>query len=151
MLLSTSALFDNINWVLENEIAPAVADQPWLASYMRSINGLLPYLDARLELEGGALHADNVDARETLEAAAAAGLLTAEIGTVLATYDDRTAYRTVAELRAESTAYGEVVDRVIGLAHDGDHGALVERLRAYVLRSVERKAPIYNALGMVPF
>src|SRR5438094_154469 len=125
MLISSSALVENIGWVLEHEIAPAVQDQPWLASYLRSIAGLLPYLGALVEFEAPALVADNADLRQTLAAVAAAGVTAEDIGEVLRRFEGESAAFSLAELRAENRAYRMQLNRALPLLHeDAGHVAV---------------------------
>jgi hypothetical protein len=150
VLISTSALFDNITWVLENEIAPAVQDQPWLASYLRSITGLLPYLSTLSEAEGRALYDDNLDLRTTLRAIADAGVLTEDITDTLAAASTE-GYQSVAELHTENERYRTVLDRAIHSLHAQARNDVLPQVREYLQRGVQRSAPLYGSLGMIPF
>ena len=71
---TASELLVRIAERLRTEIAPLVADQPWPASELRSIDALLAYVVARLDHEVEVLTADNAELRELLGALAATGL-----------------------------------------------------------------------------
>jgi hypothetical protein len=151
VLISPSALIGNISWVLDHEIAPAVDDQPWLSSYLRSIKGLLSFLEALLEQEAATLDADNTDARQTLAGLAENGVITEDIEQVLAGFEDESAQLSMADLRAENLAYQALLDKAIPLLHEPDRTEDLTPVRAYLLRSLDRWRPIYAALGSTPF
>lgn len=151
MLISSDAIIENVAWVLEHEIAPAVEDQAWLASYLRSIRGLLQFIGAHAQMEGPILHDDNVDLRALLRRLADSHY-NEEIADVLAKYGSaQDGFVGAESLREENRAYREALDRTIPVLHDPPVSPLLEEVREYLKRSVEREAPMYAAMTGPPF
>lgn len=126
-------LIDAIAETLRTRIAPLLADQPWPASELRTIDALLAHLAARVEHERDVLLADDADLDTLLAELHAAGI---EVD-VDVTSDDNLARRAALE-------------RAIHLVHDGDHAEQVASIRAYLVRAAARDALVYGPLSGRP-
>ncbi len=151
-------LIEGIAETLDRRVAPLVADQPWPASHLRSIDALLDHLAVRVELEGTILHDDNADARVVLSEVRRL-LQMYELGEVLAhLWRDEDDYPTIESLAEENHSLVAAVERVIALLHDeperfdpdARHDAH-QRIVAYLHRRIEREAPLYEAFDTPPY
>ncbi len=161
---SARELLDSIAEALDTRVAPTVTD-PWAASSLRSIRTLLSHLSVRVEAELAILADGNADLREVLAVARdrLQGCATPshpsmleDLQTALAQPSVREsgALATVAALEEESAALNEQLERLVRVVHD-DRASLGEELqaellnaiRAFIARQLEREAPLYDALA----
>lgn len=132
---TTPELVDAIATVLRDRIAPAVADQPWIASELRTIDALLALVLARIEHEATVLAADNADLEPLLHRLAACGIgVTADERPV---GEDDHSWNTT--LRTE-------LEAAIHRIHDGNHDAEVQAVRNYLVRSAQREQVLYDTM-----
>ena len=133
---STAELVERIATALRERIAPLVADQPWPASELRSIDALLALVAARIEHEAEVVAADNADLERLLARLAEAGVDTgpqpvAGAGTP----------------QERNLAMRTSLERAIHEIHDGAHDAEVAAVRAYLVAAAEREQLIYGSLA----
>ena len=132
---STAELVERIATALRERIAPLVADQPWPASELRSIDALLALVAARVEHEADVVAADNADLDVLLARLAEAGVDTGGQPIVGAgTPQER------------NLAMRSALERAIHEIHDGAHDAEVAAVRAYLVAAAEREQLIYGSL-----
>jgi hypothetical protein len=132
---STSELVERIATALRERIAPLVADQPWPASELRSIDALLALVAARIEHEAEVVAADNADLEPLLTRLADAGV---DVGW------QAPGAGTPEEV---NTAMRSALERAIHELHDGTHDAEVAAVRAYLVAAAHRQQLIYGALA----
>jgi gamma-glutamyl:cysteine ligase YbdK (ATP-grasp superfamily) len=134
---STVELVERIATALRERIAPLVADQPWPASELRSIDALLALVVARIEHEAEVVAADNAELELLLARLAEAGIDTGGqplAGAGTATPQER------------NLAMRSALERAIREIHDGAHDTEVAAVRAYLVAAAEREQLIYGAL-----
>ncbi len=127
---------ERIATALRERIAPLVADQPWPASELRSIDALLALVAARIEHEADVVAADNADLERLLGRLAEAGV---DVG-------DREDAGATGPRSSATCAMRTALERAIHLIHDGDHDAEVTAVRAYLVTAAEREQLVYGAL-----
>jgi hypothetical protein len=132
---STAELVERIATALRERIAPLVADQPWPASELRSIDALLALVASRVEHEADVVAADNADLDVLLARLAEAGVDTG--GQPIAG---------AGIPQERNLAMRSALERAIHEIHDGAHGAEVAAVRAYLVAAAEREQLIYGAL-----
>jgi hypothetical protein len=132
---STAELVERIATALRERIAPLVADQPWPASELRSIDALLALVAARIEHEADVVAADNADLERLLARLAEAGVDTGDP-------EDLTTGTALQRNLAMRTALEQAIHQI----HDGSHDAAVSALRAYLATAAEREQLVYGAL-----
>ena len=135
---STAELVERIATALRERIAPLVADQPWPASELRSIDALLALVAARIEHEAEVVAADNADLEPLLTRLAEAGVDTGRqpfAGAGTGTPAER------------NLAMRTALERAIHEIHDGAHDAEVAAVRAYLVAAAEREQLIYGSLA----
>jgi hypothetical protein len=135
---STSELVERIATALRERIAPLVADQPWPASELRSIDALLALVAARIEHEAEVVAADNADLEPLLTRLADAGVDTG--GQPLAGAGAGTPEERNLAMRA-------ALERAIHQLHHGAHDAEVTAVRAYLVAAAEREQLVYGSLS----
>jgi len=140
---TSSQLVAAIADVLRTRIAPLLADQPWPASELRSIDALLVHLAARIEHEPDALRADDADLDTVLASLAAAGI---DVPVPDATGGGDGNASTGA-LHASNLARRAALEAAIHLIHDGAHAAQVDLVRSYLRRAAERDRLVYGSFG----
>ena len=135
---TSSELITAIADVLRTSIAPLVADQPWPASELRTIDALLAHLAARVDHEADVLRADDTD----LDA------LLAELGTagVSVSFELPPGASPAVGNLARRTA----LEAAIHLIHDGAHDDQVASVRRYLVRAAERDRLVYQPLAERP-
>ena len=153
---SAREIIEGIAWTLDNRVAPH-ATEPWAASSLRSIRGLLQHLAERVEVEGPLLADDNADLRAVLAGAlgrlggngAAWQTLAPGIRAALErVWRDPAAYPTVASLSEENGALSALVERLIHALHadgldDLARAATMAAVREYLARQAERERPLF--------
>ena len=121
-------LIDGIAAALRTRIAPLVADQPWPASYLRSIDTLLAHLAERVEHEHSVLVEDNADLRALLAVLAGAEVA---VGIDVVAPEPET----VGALHAGNLARRAALESAIHRIHDGAHPQQVDLVRSYLVRA----------------
>ncbi len=153
---SAREIIEGIAWALDKRVAPH-ATEPWAASSLRSIRGLLQHLAERVEIEGPLLAEDNADLRGVLAGAldrlgengAAWAALAPEVRAILdRAWRDPAAYPTVASLTEENEALSALVEWLIHALHadgldDLARAATIAAVREYLARQAERERPLY--------
>jgi hypothetical protein len=147
---SSSELMARIAAALEEQVMPALGDDRWAASALRSAATLLAHLERRVTLEVPILLADNDDAAATLQRiqalpqpSAANPAVYAEIADLLAEPAVTPAYD-VAALQARNRHYQAVMDKLLRDCHvDGHMHAVHAELRAYFKRRLARESDLY--------
>ena len=148
---TNSELIASIVTALEQQVAPTVQDK-WAASVLRSTTQLLNHIALRFEHQGAVLIADNEDVRQVLEAIAPRLADSAEGAQLHAVIEkvlqlpEVAAYDTDA-LDARNEAYQEAVEELLRrrerlIELTGDLG-VVQALRAYLKRRLDREHPLY--------
>ena len=138
MTPTTSELITAIADVLRTTIAPLVADQPWPASELRTIDALLAHLAARVDHEADALRADDEDLDALLAELDAAG--------VAVSVD----FPPDASAAVGNLARRTALEAAIHLIHDGAHDDQVASVRRYLVRAAERDRLVYQPLAERP-
>jgi hypothetical protein len=146
---TSAELITRISDALDTTVLPAIKDDKWAASVVRSAMTLLSHLATRVELEAPVLIADNADADEALRAVAASlakhpalhgrvknGL---ENGIAIPLYD-------AVALDARNREYQTVIEAILRELHNSPdaadrntRGVLLDYLR----RRVGRERDIY--------
>lgn len=155
---SASELIDSIAEALDTRVAPHVTD-PWAASTLRSIRGLLAHLSVRLDMEIPMLTASNADlrallsnARATLASTSTSRILHAQDldGVLARPWRLPDEMPTSASLDEENRALNEGLEQLVRLLHDdagavdeGSRPALLGEIREYFGRQREREAPLW--------
>ncbi|HTT83651.1 MAG TPA: hypothetical protein VMF67_09215 [Rhizomicrobium sp.] len=143
-------LLERIAETLDQTVLPALADDKWAASAVRSATTLLHHLAKRIELEAPILLADNSDAKNVLAGivihfradmdAEIAGEIDGLIGDAapIADYD-------VTALDARNRRYQAAMARLLDRgAVSSDRGSEIRgELRAYFKRRSERERDMY--------
>lgn len=144
---TTQELISAIVASLEHQVAPHVRDK-WAASALRSATQLLNHLAVRTEREGRVLIEDNRDVRNVLETILPRLAGQAEFSDLRATVEQtlnqpEPNIQDVTRLDARNEAYQAAVERL--LRHPGMHprDELVESLRNYLRRRLQREHPLY--------
>ena len=147
-------LLERIAEALDQTVLPAVVEDKWAASVVRSATTLLAHLAKRVPLEAPVLLADNDDARGVLAAIArrfaASGSKTGVVGEIeIAIVDDAPidAYDVVA-LDARNTTYQSIMERLLREYYRDSQspGAAADMrrdLRHYFRRRMERERDMY--------
>lgn len=135
---TSSELIAAIADALRTNIAPLVADQPWPASELRTIDALLAHLAARVQHEHDVLRADDQDLDALLAELDAAG-----VPISLAVTPD-------ASWAAGNLARRAALETAIHLIHDGAHSEQVASVRRYLVRAATRDRLIYQPLAEQP-
>ena len=146
----STELLERIAEALDHTVLPAVADDKWAASVVRSATTLLHHLARRVELEAPFLLADNSDARDVLAGIAqqtGAGIeaeLAAEIELLVGEQTPIAAYDVVA-LDARNRRYQEAMSQLLERSADASGRTTEIRrvLRRYFKRRMERERDMY--------
>jgi hypothetical protein len=144
---TSAELMTRISDALDTTVLPAIKDDKWAASVVRSAMTLLAHLAKRVELEGPMLVADNQDADTTLQECTDvlnkhglhARIEAIRTGTAIAAFD------TVA-LDARNREYQGIVEsalRALYGSSDISEKKARDRLLAYLRRRVGRERDIY--------
>ncbi len=135
---SSSELIEAIADTLRNQIAPLLADQPWPASELRTIDALLAHLAQRIRHEDELLREDDDDLDAVLAELAAAGVpISLDVDADTPLEDGNLARRSALEAG-------------IHLIHDGSHAEQVASVRSYFVRAATRDRRIYQPLAERP-
>ncbi|MET0987139.1 MAG: hypothetical protein ABW034_17225 [Steroidobacteraceae bacterium] len=156
---STRELINAIVTALESQVAPAVQDDKWAASVLRSTTQLLNHLAVRTEEEVRVLQEDNEDARRVLMSLAprlasvrAAEKLSAATEAALSKPDP--APCDGVGLDARNEAYQAAVEQLVKhrdiLRQVTGSDAARDELRAYLKRRLEREHHLYFPVFMGP-
>lgn len=137
-------LIEGIAVTLRTRIAPLVADQPWPASYLRSIDTLLAHLAERVEHEHHVLVEDNADLSALLAHLADADVAAAT-GHVVDDHAADAASTSTTALHAANVAYQGALERAIHEIHAEQRGELQDVVRGYLRRAAERERRVYGA------
>jgi hypothetical protein len=149
---SAEQMMEAAQQALRTLVAPNVNDQ-WAASALRSVDVILSHLRARTGTEGPMLFEDNKDLADLLsfvppgllgQDAAIAAALRAFLGEAEAVLVGYPAVAALADLNDRGRA---VVDDLLLLCHrrqeDPETGRYHERLRAYLMRHLNRETPFF--------
>jgi hypothetical protein len=151
---TSAELIERIAEALDTTVLPAVADDKWASSVVRSATTLLAHLAKRVEREAPILLADNEDARTTIETVAADQTLLSSypalhrsVLEVLEPTAEVPAFDAVA-LDARNREYQAVVEQLLRRLHDAAKPDSAEAqirlsLRAYLKRRMEREKELY--------
>jgi len=134
---TSSELVTAIADALRNDIAPLLADQPWPASELRTIDALLAHLAVRIEHEDQVLRADNDELDALLVELADAG-----VPIVLDAADT--------SLAAGNLARRTALEAAIHAVHDGQHDQQVAAVRSYLRRAAMRERLLYQPFSERP-
>lgn len=132
---TTPELVEAIATVLRERIAPLLADQPWPASELRTIDALLALVGARVEHEAAVLAADNADLVPLLHELAAAGVPVPACEPT----PGASAHAWNVELRS-------ALEAAIHHIHSGTHQAQVEAVRRYLIVAAQREQVLYAGM-----
>ena len=136
---TTPELVDRIAEALRTRVAPAVADQPWVASELRSIDALLALIAARLAHEDTRVAGDNDDLAMVLAELAAHGD-GIEVPDAAA----------LADPEALNLAYRVALERAIHVLHRDGRADDLAMVRSYFKRAASRDATVYGVLAGRP-
>lgn len=135
---SSHRLVVGVAAALRDRIAPLVANDPWAASELRSIDTVLALVAGRLEHEADVLAEDN-DALRLLFAELADGGVDVVGGAEpLDVGDD--------PVRA-NLAFRTALEATLHRLHDGAHDEQLAAVRHYLIGAAEREQRIYGALA----
>jgi hypothetical protein len=135
---SAGELIEAIADTLRNHIAPLVADQPWPASELRTIDALLAHLAQRVRHEDELLREDNADLDVLLAELTAAGVPIS----IVVDAD--------APLAEANLARRGALEAAIHLIHAGPHAEQIASVRSYLVRAATRDRRIYQPLADRP-
>ncbi len=138
MTPTSSELITAIAHTLRTNIAPLVADQPWPASELRTIDALLAHLAARVDHEAEVLRADDEDLDALLAELQAAGVPVSR------------EFPPDASPAVGNLARRTALEAAIHLIHDGAHDDQVAMVRHYLVRAAERDRLVYQPLAERP-
>lgn len=150
---SSKDLIERIAGQLTDMVLPAVGDDKWAGSVVRSATTLLNHLAARVEREAPFLLADNEDLRATLGAleqtlgSALPPSLSATLTSALNDAAEIPAYDVTA-LYARNRAYQDLAEKLLRSLHAPARTDAAARdgqtaLRAYLARRLERERDLY--------
>ncbi|MET0658764.1 MAG: hypothetical protein ABW110_11480 [Steroidobacteraceae bacterium] len=156
---TTRELINAIVTALETQVAPAVHDDKWAGSVLRSTTQLLNHLAVRTEDEARVLIEDNEDARRVLlsltrrlENQRSAEQLLAAAQAALNAPDP--ALHDPVGLGARNDAYQTAVEQLVRhrdvLCQATGGEAAHDELRAYLKRRLEREQHLYFPVFMGP-
>ncbi len=149
---SSVELLERIAEALDQTVLPALADDRWAASVVRSSTTLLLHLAKRVQLEAPVLLADNDDARQVLAALLerlappdVAPELAAEIANLVGEQTFIPSHD-LAALDTRNRRYQEAMERLLQ-RRDGQPPDVQEEirraLRSYFKRRMEREREMY--------
>lgn len=131
-------LLDGIAEALRTRVAPAVGDDAWAASELRSIDALLGMMAARDEHEVNCLVQDNADLGALL---VRLGVALPETPTAVHGTDPRPT------LRAANRLLRGLLDDTLHALHRDQRADDIAQVREYLVRSVARDQVLYGPLG----
>lgn len=147
---TSSELIRGIAAALEGTVLPALGEDRWAASTVRSAMTLLAHLAERVRVELPLVLADNEDAADTLQAvvrgprpAAANPALFAAIADLLAEPAPVSAHDLDVQ-EALNRRYQALIEKLLRDCRDAAHmHAIHAELNAYLRRRAERERPLY--------
>jgi hypothetical protein len=153
---SSAELITRISEALDATVLPAITDDKWAASVVRSATTLLNHLAKRVEIEAPVLLEDNEDARATLadveNSLGKRAALQVSIKVALALRDDIPAWNVVA-LNARNREYQSAVEHILRELYgttDAAEQCTREVLLNYLRRRVGRERDLYFPAFMGP-
>lgn len=148
---TSAELIARIAEALETTVLPAIADDKWAASVVRSANTLLAHLAKRVETEAPMLIADNADAHAALHEAVSGDALRRHpalrrlVNETLENDPDPPAYDAVA-LDARNRQYQAAIEALLRTLYGSTDAAerhVRQSLLGYLRRRVGRERDIY--------